>query len=388
MTERWQITFDQPFIAPPLAAETRRFLSGLSPDDEVDVHIRGAGGFGEEGLAIVAYLQAFPGKTTAYYESGADSAHFEIGLGCDLRIASEKCLFLIHNGEIPGDALQGQRLRAGDFLDYGHGLQAIDRISLDLMVEASAGRASEEQLAALLKSDTTLTAQEALELGLIDEIRPITFFEEAKGAANKRSFQATKKGGPMAFKLNSGLGARLRALLDEPEPEGTEPEGTEPENTEPEQGETVTVQVDVLTALLDRVEALEAAQAEAEAAQAKAEEANALLEGLAATLAEAEVEEELEDAPPAAKSKAGAALKRLHRQAMKNGQQGADAREIVAALQGQLAAPHLKRRLGGGGTDTVPKAEEEGPEMKPIASKNVPKVLEHFPSARRYLKED
>lgn len=148
-------------------------LADFGKYDSVDVHIMSPGGDVDEGYAIRDYFKSL-GVPVNTYTDGlcASIATIIQQSACNggKRFMSDKTESFIHNpwGENTGDAKQMEA--------YASLLRETEERILNTYVEGSAGKADKDKLRAMMSAQTSITPQQALELGLIDEIIPVKIF--------------------------------------------------------------------------------------------------------------------------------------------------------------------------------------------------------------------
>lgn len=148
-------------------------LADFGKYDSVDVHIMSPGGDVDEGYAIRDYFKSL-GVTVNTYTDGlcASIATIIQQSACNggKRFMSDKTESFIHNpwGENTGDAKQMEA--------YASLLRETEERILNTYVEGSGGKADKDKLRAMMADQTSITPQQALELGLIDEIIPVKIF--------------------------------------------------------------------------------------------------------------------------------------------------------------------------------------------------------------------
>lgn len=144
---------------------TQRFIALGSPD--ITVFISSGGGSCKFGLDIYDLFVSYPGAITGQVYSYANSMATVILQACDLRQCAKHADILIHNPNrecVPWEEFKSDRKRkkSEKKLDLSR-TRIIDIYCL------KTGR-SRKEIAAQMKKDEKMTAEEALKFGLIDEI--------------------------------------------------------------------------------------------------------------------------------------------------------------------------------------------------------------------------
>lgn len=173
---------------------------------QIDLHINSPGGSVFDGITIYNLLKQHAANITAYIDGLAASIASVIALAGDKVIMAENALFMIHkaSGMVMGTS--------DDMRDFAGKLDKVnDSIATTY---TSKTKKDEKEINGLMAAETWMTADEALEMGFIDEI-----FGEADMAAcakfipvmQKANFQhipkeiAAKKEKPSAREAEKAL---------------------------------------------------------------------------------------------------------------------------------------------------------------------------------------
>jgi hypothetical protein len=137
-------------------------VQAVPADSVITVAINSDGGSVTDGNAIIAALQRHPAGYTARVDGLAASMAAVIAFTAPSCVASDGAMFMVHNvqGAASGDA---DEIRA-----YADIIQKFND-SIVGRIAAKTGK-SVEEIAAMLDEETWLTAQEALDMGLIASI--------------------------------------------------------------------------------------------------------------------------------------------------------------------------------------------------------------------------
>jgi len=129
---------------------------------QIDLHINSPGGEVFEGIAIYNLIKQHPAQVTTYIDGLAASIASVIALAGDTIYMAENALMMIHNpyGMVMGMAEDMRKM--ADRLD-------IVRDSISKAYISKTGK-KEEEINALMESETWMDAEEAMELGFIDDI--------------------------------------------------------------------------------------------------------------------------------------------------------------------------------------------------------------------------
>ena len=131
-------------------------------DKQLDIIVTSPGGDVAHGLAIYDLIRSRAGVTNVRFEGMAASAATVLAMSATKVSMSDAALILIHR------ASAGEYGNVDDMQEVIDSLNAVDSRLANIYAQKT-GRTSEECLA-LMKEDRWLTAQEAFEFGLIDEI--------------------------------------------------------------------------------------------------------------------------------------------------------------------------------------------------------------------------
>ncbi|PTI80959.1 Clp protease ClpP [Staphylococcus xylosus] len=145
------------------AVDFKNELNQLGDVSEIDVHINSAGGNVFEGHAIYNMLKMHKAKVNIYVDALAASIASVIAMSGDAIFMHKNSFMMIHNSWIMTLGNSKELRQTADLLDKTD--QSSNNAYLD-----KATNLAEEELKQLLDAETWLTADEALEKGLADEI--------------------------------------------------------------------------------------------------------------------------------------------------------------------------------------------------------------------------
>lgn len=139
--------------------------------EPVDIFVNSSGGSAFDGSAIYSAISRYSGKVTAHIDGLAASAASFCILSADEVIVSPSAMVMIHNAwtYAVGNAVE---LR-----EMADSLEKLDE-TITGIYERKTGMSAEE-IAALMRAETWMTAEEAIEMGFAD-----TLVETAPVAAN------------------------------------------------------------------------------------------------------------------------------------------------------------------------------------------------------------
>jgi ATP-dependent protease ClpP protease subunit len=129
---------------------------------QIDLHINSPGGLVFEGLAIHNLLKNHPANVTTYIDGLAASIASVIALAGNKVIMAENALFMIHkaSGVVIGNS--------DDMRDFA---EKLDKVNGSIATTyTSKTKKDEKEINDLMAAETWFGADEALEMGFIDEI--------------------------------------------------------------------------------------------------------------------------------------------------------------------------------------------------------------------------
>ena len=164
------------------AVDFKNELNQLGDVSEIDVHINSAGGNVFEGHAIYNMLKMHKAQVNIYVDALAASIASVIAMSGDTIFMHKNSFMMIHNSWIMTLGNSKDLRQTADLLDKTD--QSSNNAYLD-----KATNLSEAELKQLLEAETWLTADEALEKGLADEILGAS---EIAASISKDSYQMFK----------------------------------------------------------------------------------------------------------------------------------------------------------------------------------------------------
>jgi ATP-dependent Clp protease protease subunit len=195
-------------------------LSKINPATPLTVRIHSPGGSVTEGLALRNLLRAHPGGVTTVGVGFVASIASVILLAGNRVVMADTAYLMIHR---PYGVMEGN---ADDMKQTANVLSSMDNTLLDIYMEeinkrGNRGGTTREQVFEMMKNETWLTAEQAYNLGFIDEIQ-----RDLPAGLTAPTFEALAKyaNAPKQLVNNSknemkakSLMERLRALLTEEE---------------------------------------------------------------------------------------------------------------------------------------------------------------------------
>lgn len=134
----------------------------MDSGEDIELVINSDGGSLIAGTEIYSLLAGYTGNTTAHIQSRAASAATVAMMACDRIVAEPVSLICVHNPSVEA---------AGDSHTLRHTAEELDNIK-DSIIAAYRSRAkvSDEEMAELMDKDLFISAEEAMEYGLVDTV--------------------------------------------------------------------------------------------------------------------------------------------------------------------------------------------------------------------------
>lgn len=145
------------------AKHFQELLDEIPDTDEIILYINSNGGSVKEGTAIYNKLKRHAAHKTGVVDGVAHSIAFTILQACDKRVMGEGTSVLVHEMWSPSVGNADEHRRAADRLD------AWMKASRQLILQRT-DKITEEELIEMMKNETLLGPDEALQYGFIDEI--------------------------------------------------------------------------------------------------------------------------------------------------------------------------------------------------------------------------
>lgn len=213
------------------ADHIRKEIEAFGDVRTVELHINSMGGSVFEANAIVNYLRRLKADTIAYVDAFACSAASAIACACDMVVMPRNSVMMIHNPWTVAIGNAKELRKAADDLDV------LSEAFATVYLDKADGKLDEKRLTKLLDDETYLTAEQAYDLGLCDEIEQFDAVMQepdtaAKAAAKARHIDLGKIA---AMVRGEAKPDEEKTPEPEPTPEPKEPEPTpepEPETTE------------------------------------------------------------------------------------------------------------------------------------------------------------
>lgn len=157
VTDRW-------FEDETSASSFKKDLDELGDVSDIELHINSGGGSVFDGIAIFNMLKAHKSKITVHVDALAASIASVIAMAGDKIIMPNNSMLMIHN---PWTFTQGN---AKQLRKQADDLDQIGKASRQSYLAKAGDSLTESKLIELLDAETWLTAEEAVDYGLADEV--------------------------------------------------------------------------------------------------------------------------------------------------------------------------------------------------------------------------
>ena len=159
-----EIVTDELYDSDTSAAGFRDALKSLGDVKNINLHINSPGGSVFEGIAIYNMLKQNPAKVNVYVDGLAASIASVIAMSGDAIFMPKNAMMMIHN---PWTMAVGN---ADELRKQADDLDQITKASVVTYLNKADGKLDESTLKELMDNETWLTAQEAVDYGLADEV--------------------------------------------------------------------------------------------------------------------------------------------------------------------------------------------------------------------------
>ena len=169
------------------ADHIRKEIEAFGDVRTVELHINSMGGSVFEANAIVNYLRRLKADTIAYVDAFACSAASAIACACDMVVMPRNSVMMIHNPWTVAIGNAKELRKAADDLDV------LSEAFATVYLDKADGKLDEKRLTKLLDEETYLTAEQAYDLGLCDEIEQFDAVMQEPDSAAKAAAKAQKQ---------------------------------------------------------------------------------------------------------------------------------------------------------------------------------------------------
>lgn len=184
---------------------------------EIEIYINSIGGYVDEGVSIYNLLKRQSVPVTAYIDGMACSIASVVAMAADKIIMPSNTTMMIHHaiGGCYGNAKEHRKVAAQ--------LDKISEASTNSYLVHAGDKLTRETLEPLLDAETFLTAEEAFNIGLCDEIIDPVDLTESKEIVEDAQQKKNPKAKQAAAELAKMLGAKPEPQTP-PEPKPKNPE--------------------------------------------------------------------------------------------------------------------------------------------------------------------
>ena len=188
----------------------RKAIEKAETINGIELYINSIGGYVDEGVSIYNLLKRQSVPVTAYIDGMACSIASVVAMAADKIVMPSNTTMMIHH------AIGGCYGNAKEHREFATRLDKISEASTNSYLVHAGDKLTRETLEPLLNAETFLTAQEAFDIGLCDEILDPVDLTESKEIVD----DAQQKKNPKAKQAAAEL---LKMLGTKPEPQ-TPPE--------------------------------------------------------------------------------------------------------------------------------------------------------------------
>lgn len=165
--------------------DVRDAVEACPQGEELVFEINSGGGSVYMGFEMYSVIRGFAGRTVAEVQGIAASAASVVMAACDEVLMSPVAEVMIHRAQTGAKGNSAVMRQARQMLD------TVDESILNAYVEKANGKTGRDEFARLMRNETFMTAQQAIDHGLADGILP----QEAEGASPLRVTASASGGG-------------------------------------------------------------------------------------------------------------------------------------------------------------------------------------------------
>lgn len=168
------------------AKHFRELLETVGENDTIELYINSDGGSVKEGTAIFTNLKRCKAHKTGYVDGVANSIAATILQACDHRVMGEGTGMVLHNMWTVAVGNADEIRNEADKLD------AWMKASRALFMQRCGGKITEDRLKEIMDKETLLGPDDALEIGVIDEISGRSTVEVNEAMQSTRDIKEMK----------------------------------------------------------------------------------------------------------------------------------------------------------------------------------------------------
>lgn len=196
----------------------RKAIEKAGEIEGIEIYINSLGGFVDEGVSIYNLLKRQSVPVTAYIDGMACSIASVVAMAADKIVMPSNTTMMIHH------AVGGCYGNAKEHRELATQLDKISEASTNSYLVHAGDKLTRETLEPLLNAETFLTAQEAFDIGLCDEILDPVDLTESKEIVDDAQQKKNPKAKQAAAELLKMLGTKPDQQTP-PEPKLKNPEG-------------------------------------------------------------------------------------------------------------------------------------------------------------------
>ncbi len=197
----------------------RKAIEKAGTINGIELYINSIGGYVDEGVSIYNLLKRQSVPVTAYIDGMACSIASVVAMAADKIVMPSNTTMMIHH------AIGGCYGNAKEHRDFATQLDKISEASTNSYLVHAGDKLTREMLEPLLNAETFLTAQEAFDIGLCDEILDPVDLTDSKEIIDDAQQKRNPKAKQAAAELVKMLGAK-------PEPQTPPTPELKPKNPE------------------------------------------------------------------------------------------------------------------------------------------------------------
>lgn len=180
----------------------RRAIAKAGEIEGIELYINSLGGYVDEGVSIYNLLKRQSVPVTAYIDGMACSIASVVAMAADKIVMPSNTTMMIHH------AIGGCYGNAKEHREFATKLDKISEASTNSYLVHAGDKLTRETLEPLLNAETFLTAQEAFDIGLCDEILDPVDLTESKEIVDDAQQKKNPKAKQAAAELLKMLGAK------------------------------------------------------------------------------------------------------------------------------------------------------------------------------------
>lgn len=197
----------------------RKAIEKAETINGIELYINSIGGYVDEGVSIYNLLKRQSVPVTAYIDGMACSIASVVAMAADKIVMPSNTTMMIHH------AIGGCYGNAKEHREFATQLDKISEASTNSYLVHAGDKLTRETLEPLLNAETFLTAQEAFDMGLCDEILDPVDLTDSKEIVDDAQQKRNPKAKQAAAELAKMLGAK-------PEPQTPPTPEPKPKNHE------------------------------------------------------------------------------------------------------------------------------------------------------------